>query len=416
MTHEALAAPEGTSVGERRRRPHGGMPWPEARRLAGTSALPLAPRRLGLQSAAGCLMAADLVALTDLPVTDISAMDGWAVAGPPPWQVVADLPAGRLLGHRLVEGQCARIATGAVVPDGADAVLPVERSLIGPTGVRPLEPVTAGRPRTHIRPAGEEALRGDMLLPAGTVLTPPVVGLAAAAGHDTLLVIPPAAVDAFVLGDELSGSGPPAPGRTRDALGPQLSAWLDAFGAAPPSVVRLPDRLEDLTAALAASQADLIITTGGTSVGPRDFVRAAVAQAGGRVVVDGVHVKPGHPMLLATLPGGRWLVGLPGNPLAACVALLTLVRPLLDHLHGLGPACTVTATLATAEPGRPGDGHRLLPVRLGGDGIAAVLPSCGSAMLRGLAQATGLAVIPPPGAAAGDEVEYLPLPWTRSGG
>jgi molybdopterin molybdotransferase len=223
--------------------------------------------------------------------------------------------------------------------------------------------------------------------------------------------MPRATVDAFVMGDELTASGPPAPGRTRDALGPQLPAWLTAFGATTPLVVRLLDNLCDLTVVLSRSVADLVITTGGTSVGPRDHVRDAVAQAGGRVVVDGVHVKPGHPMLLAELPGGRWMVGLPGNPLAACAALLTLVGPLLDGLHGLPPAPTLTATLATAEPGRPGDGHRLLPVRLGADDIAAVLPSCGSAMLRGLALASGLVVVPPPGAAAGDEVEYLPLPW-----
>lgn len=389
------------------------MPWPDARTQAGTAALPLAARRPPLQAAVGCLLAGDLVALTDLPVADTSAMDGWAVSGSPPWRVVADLPAGRLLEHALVDGQCARIATGAVVPDGADAVLPVERSLLDVTWVRPADPEVASASRTHIRRAGEEAGRGDVLLPAGTVVTPPVLGLAAATGHDTLLVIPPATVDAFVLGDELIDSGPPAPGRTRDALGPQLRAWLSAFGAAPPSVVRLPDRLEVLTVALASSKADLIITTGGTSVGPRDHVRAAVTQAGGRIVVEGVHVKPGHPMLLAALPGGRWLVGLPGNPLAACAALLTLVGPLLDGLHGLGPAATVTATLAMAEPGRPGDGHRLLPVRRAEDGVAVVLPSCGSAMLRGLAQATGLVVVPPPGAAAGDEVEYLPLPWQQ---
>jgi len=364
-----------------------------------------------LREAGGCLLATDLIALTDLPVTDTSAMDGWAVAGSPPWRVVADLPAGRVLEHRLDDGQCARIATGAVVPDGADAVLQVERSLCDSTGVRPSDPDAVLAPRTHIRRAGEEAGRGDVLVPAGTVATPPVLGLAAAAGHDTLLVIPPATVDAFILGDELTGSGPPAPGRTRDALGPQLPAWLSAFGAAPPSVVRLPDRLDDLTTALATSRADLVITTGGTSVGPRDHVRAAIAAAGGRVVVEGVHVKPGHPMLLAALPRGRWLVGLPGNPFAACAALLTLVGPLLEALHGLGPAATVTVTLATAEPGRPGDGHRLLPVRRGDDGVAVVLPSCGSAMLRGLAQATGLVVVPPPGAAAGDELEYLPLPW-----
>jgi molybdopterin molybdotransferase len=364
-----------------------------------------------LQEANGCLLVGDLVALTDLPVADNSAMDGWAVAGSPPWMVVADLPAGRLLEHRLLEGQCARIATGAVVPDGADAVLKVECSLRDAIWVRPSDPGFALAQRTHIRRAGEEAGCGDVLLPAGTIVTPPVLGLAAAAGYDTLLVTPPATVDAFVLGDEITRSGPPAPGQTRDALGPQLPAWLNAFGAAPPSIMPLPDRLPDLTAALANSRADLIITTGGTSVGPRDHVRAAVARAGGRFVVDGVHVKPGHPMLLAALPGGRWLAGLPGNPLAACAALLTLVGPLLAGMHGLDTGPTVTATMATAEPGRPGDGHRLLPVRLGGDGVAVVLPSCGSAMLRGLAQATGLVVVPPPGAAAGDEVEYLPLPW-----
>jgi molybdopterin molybdotransferase len=394
-------------------RPGGGMPWPDARRQARVAALPLAPRRLSLPAACGQLLAADLLALTDLPVTDTSSMDGWAVAGPPPWRVVAELPAGRLLDAGLAAGECAGIATGGVVPDGADAVLPVERSLREATEIRPAYPDTASARRTHIRLAGEEAARGDVLLPAGTVVTPPAVGLAAAAGHDTLLVIPPATVDVFVLGDELASAGRPAPGRTRDALGPQLPGWLAAFGTEQPSIVLLPDRLPDLVAGLANSGADVVVTTGGTSVGLRDHVRSAVARVGGKVVVDGVHVKPGHPMLLAALPDGRWLVGLPGNPLAACVALLTLVRPLLDGLHGLGQAPKVTATLATSEPGRPGDGHRLIPVRRGADGEATVSPSCGSAMLRGLAQATGLVVVPPRGAAAGDIVEYLPLPWQQ---
>lgn len=400
-----------SEVVRRQRRPRGGMPWQDARRQAGMVAAPLAAKWLPLQAACGCRLVDDLVALSDLPVADTSAMDGWAVAGSPPWRVVADLPAGRLLEHPLSAGQCARIATGAVIPDGADAVLKVEESLLDADGVHPIDPGEVPRPGSNVRRAGEEAGCGDVLLPAGTVVTPPVLGLAAAAGHDTLLVTPPASVDVFILGDELSFSGPPAPGRTRDALGPQLPAWLGAFRAAPPSIVRLHDQLADLTAALTTSQADLIITTGGTSVGPRDHVRGAIAQAGGRVVVEGVHVKPGHPMLLASLPGGRWLVGLPGNPFAACAALLTLVGPMLEGLHGRSAAMTVMATLTTAEPGRPGDGHRLLPARLGDDGSATVLPSCGSAMLRGLAHATGLVVVPPPGAAAGDKVEYLPLPW-----
>jgi molybdopterin molybdotransferase len=403
----------------------GGLPWPEAREYARTAARPLMPQRVPLPAACGRVLATDLVALTDLPVADASAMDGWAVAGSPPWRIVAELPAGQLLDRRLADGECAGIATGAVIPHGAVAVLPVERSVRDAAGVRPAEGATAPRtdntgvcppggavaPRTHIRRAGEEALRGDVLMPAGTVVTPPVIGLAGAAGHDTLLVTPAATVDVFVLGDELSSSGLPAPGRTRDALGPQLPSWLTAFGAAPPSTKRLPDCLQSLTAALSTSRADVIITTGGTSVGPLDHVRPAIAQLGGQLLVDGVQVKPGHPMLLAVLPGGRWLVGLPGNPFAACAALLTLLRPLLDSLHGLPPTPTTTATLRTAELGRPGDAHRLLPVRLTHDGIATQLPSCGSAMLRGLAQATGLVIIPPGGAAAGCEVEYLHLPW-----
>jgi len=387
------------------------MPWPDARGLARAAAVQLAPGTLSLPEACGCLLAADLKALTDLPVTDLSAMDGWAVSGLPPWQIVGDLPAGRLLDHPLADGQCAGIATGAVVPDGADRVLPVERSMRDETGVRPSDPDSTAVPRTHIRRSGEEAARGDVLLRAGIPVTPPVIGLAAATGHDTLVVTPPATISVLILGDELTSSGHPAPSRTRDALGPQLPAWLRAFGAGPTSVVRLSDHLNDLTLALANSTADVILTTGGTSVGPRDYVREAVGIAGGWVIVDGVHVKPGHPMLLASLPDGRWLVGLPGNPLAACAALLTLVAPLLDGLHGRGPAAVWTATLATAEPGRPGDGHRLLPVQRDDDGLATLLPSCGSAMLRGLAQASGLVVVPPPGAAAGDVVEYLPLPW-----
>jgi molybdopterin molybdotransferase len=212
-------------------------------------------------------------------------------------------------------------------------------------------------------------------------------------------------------GDEIISSGPAAPGRTRDALGPQLPGWLAALGAAQPSIALLPDRLPDLVAVLASSRADVIVTTGGTSVGLRDHVHAAVLQAGGRIVIDGVNVKPGHPMLLAALTGGRWLVGLPGNPLAACAALLTLVRPLLTGLHGLSQPSTVRARLTAAEPPRPGDGHRLLPAQRGDDARALVLPSCGSGMLRGLAQATGLVVVPPCGAGADDEVEYLALPW-----
>lgn len=392
-------------------RRRGGMPWPDARQLASELPLPLPPSSLPLPAAVGRALAADLVALSDLPVADASAMDGWVVAGRPPWRVVGDLSAGRLLGRPLADGECAAITTGAVVPAGADCVLPIEHSIRDAAGVRPDDPARPGR--RHIRPRGEESRAGDVLLPAGTELTPPALGLAAAAGHDTVMVVPPATVDVLVLGDELSDRGLPVPGLIRDALGPQLPAWLVACGAAVSHVVRLSDCADDLDAAVSASGGDLVLTTGGTGPGPRDHVRSAVLRAGGRLVVDGVDVKPGHPMLLAAMPGGRWLAGLPGNPFAACAALVTLVQPLLDTLHGFARRGEGAVQLGSDQPGRTGDGHRLLPARREGD-TAVVLPSCGSAMLRGLAQASGLVVIPPRGAWAGASTTYLPFPWCRS--
>jgi molybdopterin molybdotransferase len=364
-----------------------------------------------LTDAVGRVLADDLCALGDLPAADNSAMDGWAVAGPPPWRVVAGLPAGRLHHGLLRTGECVRIATGAAVPDGTTSVLPVEASLRDRTWIRPVERPAEAPPRTHIRIGGEEARRGDVLMPTGTPVTPPVIGLAAATGNDTLVVVPHAVVDVFVLGDELLDSGVARRGRTRDALGPQLPGWLGALGAPARSVRRLPDNLDVLSAEIAASDATVVVTTGGTSVGEADHLHAALARAGGHAIVDGVAVKPGHPMLLASLPHDRWLVGLPGNPLAACSALLTLVEPLLAALHGRPSPPPGTVRLDVDCPGRPGDGHRLIPVRRSPAGTGELQPSCGSAMLRGLAGASGLAVVGPHGAAAGDEVAYLGLPW-----
>ena len=399
------------STARGRTRRLGGTPWPEARLVAAQAAR-LAPVRLPLADALGRVLAADLVARNHLPPSDNSAMDGWAVSGAPPWRIVSDHPASRVSARRLRPGQCARIATGATVPDGTDAVLPVEDSVRDRAGVRPATGRTPGSAaRSHIRARGEEARSGDVLLAAGAVVTPPVLGLAAAAGNDDLLVVRAATVDVLVLGDELLDSGLAGPGRTRDALGPQLPGWLAALRAPPRRVSRLPDTLEALSTTIGSSDADVVVTTGGTSVGAYDHVHAALEKIGGRLLVDGVDVKPGHPMLLASLPGDRWLVGLPGNPLAACVALLTLLEPLLGALHGQPQRPPSMVRLGANAPGRAGDGHRLLPVRRGPTGIAELQPSCGSAMLRGLVGASGLAVVGPNGAAKYDEVVYLELPW-----
>ncbi|MEV6975435.1 molybdopterin molybdotransferase MoeA [Kitasatospora sp. NPDC093806] len=377
----------------------------ESARRAGRAAF--APLRLPLAEALGRTLAEPLTALTDLPAFDTSAMDGWAVAGPGPWQVTGRLLAGRPAEGPLADGAAVEIATGAQLPPGATAVLRREHGEPRGPLLRERTPgaLTTGQ---DVRPRGQECRRGEPLLPAGTPVGPAVLGLAAACGHDGLAVHRRPVVELLVLGDELLGAGLPRPGLVRDALGPLLPPWLRAAGAdtGEPRAVR--DDFGLLRDALRHSTADVVVTTGGTAAGPVDFLHRALAEAGARLLVDGVAVRPGHPMLLAELPGGRHLVGLPGNPLAAVAGTVTLALPLLHALSGRPAADPVRAAAVEALPGHPAD-TRLVPVRRTTHGVIQ-LPYDGPAMLRGLARADALAVVPPGGAAAGDPVELLEAP------
>ncbi len=247
-------------------------------------------------------------------------------------------------------------------------------------------------------------------------MTPAVLGLAAAAGYDALPVVPRPRVDVLVLGDELLNAGLPHDGLIRDALGPMLGPWLRALGAEVSDPRRLGDDAEALRSALTSSDADLIVTTGGTAAGPLDHVHPVLEALGAELLVDGVAVRPGHPMLLARLsPDGPCLVGLPGNPLATVSGLLTLAEPLLAGIAGR-PAQDPYRALVHAEVhGHPHD-TRLVPWSTGRAGRAAGTTSrrcatTGPAMLRGIAAADGLAVVPPGGVRSGTEVEILDLPW-----
>jgi molybdopterin molybdotransferase len=264
-----------------------------------------------------------------------------------------------------------------------------------------------------IRPRGQECRRGEPLLPAGTVVTPAVLGLAAAAGRDELTARRRPAVELFVLGDELLTSGVPSGGRIRDALGPMLPSWLRSYGASGDAEPRrLPD-LGALTTALRSSTADVVVTTGGTAAGPVDHLHDALRELGADLLVDGVSVRPGHPMLLVRLAPGRWLVGLPGNPLAAVAGAATLAEPLLRALAGLPETEPYRCPTTVALPGYPQD-TRLVPVLLPERG-AVPLAFDGPAMLRGLALAEGLAVVPPGGVAPGQPVEVLEVPGGANG-
>ncbi|HET6360302.1 molybdopterin molybdotransferase MoeA [Streptomyces sp.] len=406
------------STGESAAERHRATSWSGARALAariGRAAQPRT-RRVRLDHALGQVLAEPLTALCDLPSFDTSAMDGWAVAGPGPWTIRGggSLLAGHGETPPLPDGAAVRIATGARIPPEATAVIRSEhaRTDADEGRLHAEREVVQGQ---DIRPRGQECRSGDHLLPAASLVTPAVLGLAAAAGYDELVTIARPRVEVLVLGDELLNAGLPHRGLIRDALGPMIGPWLGALGVDVVATRSLGDDAEALHRAVTTSDADLIVTTGGTAAGPVDHVHPVLRKAGAELLVDGVAVRPGHPMLLARLaPQGdmspRYLVGLPGNPLAAVSGLLTLAEPLLSGLAGRPTSVPYRAPVRDEVHGHPYD-TRLVPFVHRADRLVP-LHYNGPAMLRGIAAADGLAVVPPGGARAGDELEVLDLPWT----
>ncbi|MCM2388888.1 molybdopterin molybdotransferase MoeA [Streptomyces albipurpureus] len=393
------------------------LPWPDARALAvraGRAHEPLS-RSVPLEHSLGQLLAGPLVALCDLPPFDTSAMDGWAVAGPGPWTIssAGSVLAGHAPSVPLKDGSAVRIATGARIPPEATAVLRSEQARTDPDH-RLLFAHRPTNPGQDIRPQGQECRSGDRLLPASSVITPAVLGMAAAAGYDELSIVVRPRAEVLILGDELLTKGLPHDGLIRDALGPLMGPWLTALGADVTATRLLGDDADALHQAITTSDADLLLTTGGTAAGPVDHVHSVLRKAGAELLVDSVAVRPGHPMLLAALDiqgsgGARYVVGLPGNPLAAVSGLLTLALPLLRGLNGLSPQEPYRAPLRDAVPGHPDD-TRLVPA-IHREGRLVPLRFGGPAMLRGIAAADGLVVVEPGGARPGDVVELLDLPW-----
>ncbi|MCZ3387208.1 MAG: molybdopterin molybdotransferase MoeA [Actinomycetia bacterium] len=359
-----------------------------------------------LSDALGRVLDADVHSLVDLPPFDTSAMDGWAVRGGGPWTIVGDHHAGDTP-RALDDGEALRISTGAVAPPHS-SVLRSENGTENEGSVF----TASGSPDfgSDIRRRGEEVRTGERILSGNQLLTPPAIGLAAAAGLDVLEVIPLPRVAVLILGDEFAQSGSPVGGHVRDALAPQLPGWIEAMGAQLCSLHHVPDSLDATRQALSDAEADVVITTGGTAGGPADHMRAAVESSLGRWLVDGVAVRPGHPMKLATLSGDRSLVALPGNPLAAVSALVTLAWPLLDALAGRTIRRPVSRPLATRAEASP-SAHRLVPGQII-EGVVHLTTRPGPAMLSGIATADILAIVPPGEHPAADSmVEVLPLPW-----
>ncbi|MGH8875813.1 MAG: molybdopterin molybdotransferase MoeA [Stackebrandtia sp.] len=388
------------------------LDWDTARsevHLAASDAK-LVPMRHKISETDGSTLAAPLTALTPLPAFDTSSVDGYAVRGDGPWKLSGRVLAGELAGE-ISPGCAIEVATGAMVPRGLDGIVRLEDAVIADAEI-------SGSPREkpEWRRVGEECTAGEELLPAGTPVTPAVIGLAASAGYDTIEIRPKPRAAVLVFGDELASEGTPGNGRVRDALGPLMPNLLRRVGAAtvPGFCPRGPieDTLDAHISALRAAldDADIVCTTGGTMHGPVDHLHPALTALGAKYVVNTVSVRPGFPMLVASLPGQRFVAGLPGNPQSAVVALASLVVPLIAGLSGRILPNLSRVQLAADIPGRGADTHLAL-VRLDNTGLAHPLPHTGSAMLRGLASAAGFAVIEPGSQGkAGQSVRLLPLP------
>ena len=307
----------------------------QARLLALVEALPL--ERVDPPSALGRWLAEPLVAARTQPARAMSAMDGYAVAESDlagPWQVIGESAAGHPFPGFVSPGQAVRISTGAVIPDGAGAVVVQEdvtrdASLLTLTGDGP------GQPGKHIRPAGSDFSEGKVLAELGTRLGPAHVALALAAGHRHVAVRRMPRIAIIDSGDELAAD--PA-----DCAAHQVPASNGAMIAAlaaglPCQVARrgpVPDRIEALIAALEASaSADLIVTSGGASVGDHDLVIPALEAWGAELDFWKVAIKPGKPLLVARR-GRQIVLGLPGNPVSSFVTAWLFLLPLLRKLSG----------------------------------------------------------------------------------
>ena len=378
-----------------------GLDWRDARARAAAAAPAPAVEVVPLDLAAGRVLAEDLRTPIPLPHYASSAMDGWAVRGDAPWGLVDRL--------ELEPGEAAVIVTGGLVPVGAEAVLRAEAGHViagrlwpvGETGRRDV----AGR--RHIRPAGTEAAAGEPVLNAGALLTPPRVALAAATGADRLAVRRRPRVALVLTGDEVLEAGPPAPGMVRDSFRISLPAILDALGAEVVAIHRVGDDTEATRIAISGDPVDLVVTTGGTGGSHADQVRVAASRLGAEFLVPSVAMRPGGPTFLARTPD-RLVLGLPGNPLAAVLGLLAVGGPLLEAWTGRAVR-TTTVAVETLVEGRRGT-TRLIPVAVR-DGVATPTAHAGSAMLRGLAAADAVLVVPEGGVAAGASAAALVLPW-----
>lgn len=406
------------------------LPYPEALSLVLANAHPVGTETVLLEDALGAYLAEPAAALHHSPRFEQSAMDGYAVilsdvAGasadhPVTLELVGELPAGDQSLLTLKPGQTIKVFTGSRLPGGAEAV--VMKEYVTLHGVQ-AEIGWQVKDGNHIRRVGEEFKRGDEILPIGTRVTPPVIGMLAFLGRKSVSVGRRPSAALITMGDELIAPGEkPEAGQVNDANGPALVAALKALGLSEVHHTRVPDDPNALREAMAAGLAghDLLITVGGASVGDYDYVHECRAALEIRDLFAKLAIKPGKPNLFGLGPDGTPVFGLPGNPVSALVSFHQLVKPALARMMGAAvhPALELPVKLTQSVGKKKG---RLNWMRgnlsfdpAGQKGLTATpVSGQGSHMLSGLALADTLLEIPAQsdGMTAGETVRAVPLNW-----
>jgi molybdopterin molybdotransferase len=374
---------------------------------------------VALANAWGRVTATPVISRLTQPPADVSAMDGYALRAADgtlgaTLEVIGAAPAGHPFVGSVGPGQAVRIFTGSVVPQGADAILLQEDATAAGTSVTINEAVAAGR---HIRRAGQDFSAGDAVVPAGRRLTARDIGLAAAANHPWLTTHRRPRVAILATGDEIAMPGEPIPeGGIVSSNSHALAALVRAAGGEPVVLPVASDTREAVAAvADAVHGMDMLVTTGGASVGDHDLVIEGLQSRGMELDFWQIAMRPGKPLLFGKL-GPIAVLGLPGNPVSALVCSILFLLPALSRMSGLpaGPPPTIQAFAGAAL--RPND-HRADHLRATvatdsrGRIVATPFPVQDSAMLRRLAHADALILRAPnaPAVAEGAEVTVIRL-------
>jgi molybdopterin molybdotransferase len=383
-----------------------------AQLLAGVAPLPA--ETVPLAQALGRVLAEDVTALLTQPPFPASAMDGYAVRAAEAkaaarLKVIGMSRAGERYSGALGQGEAVRIFTGAPVPEGADAILIQENAKREGDTVEVVEPVMAGR---HIRPAGLDFRAGDTPLHAGTRISPHAISLAASMGHARLSVRRKPRIAILANGDELVPPGAiPGPDQIVSSNGIGLAALVTELGGVAIDLGIAPDRREAIAAFVdRAADADILVTTGGASVGEHDLVQDALKDRGLKLDFWKIAMRPGKPLMVGRL-GDMRVLGLPGNPVSTFVCAHLFLTPLLCAMLGL-PTAANAARARLRAPMPENDGRQdYVRAKLSrtADGLEATpFDVQDSSMLSTLAAADAL-IVRPVRAAAAAEGESVPI-------